>query len=248
MAEATFDSPIKEIEGEQVTLSTSASHTAIKPGFHECAVYCPSSWRMALSPKLLHVLYYNGTTYTDYVQYATDRLSTTHVPLDGMTTAHRVYLGTTEPVLGFYFDIGTNPNAATATLDVEYCSTAIDLDTEIVFTDVSGDSDGTKSPSTVTLAVDGAYVFTLPAIKNSHLGTYLAPTYSKCYWTRFTPSATLSAAVDLNEIVPIYKNVNYKFMKAGIEYQFSINTAKVGGIVHLATAGAPVLDIDWIKH
>jgi len=120
MAQAVFGSPIKKFYGEAVSLTTTAAHLAFMPGYHEVSTYCSSAWRMGLAPRLAKVVYYNGTTYTDYTTYATDRVSTTHVPLDGMLTSHALYLGTTEPTRGFYFDIGTGAQAEAATLDVEY--------------------------------------------------------------------------------------------------------------------------------
>lgn len=317
MASSVFGVPLLSIEGETKTLSTSAGYVAVKPNFHEVKMYCASQWRLALSPALMHAIYYNGTTYTEYVQSVTDRLSATHMPLDGMTTSHYVYLGTSEPVLGFYFDIGTGVQAEAATLDVEYCydgadasykkitgtvsaaltvgetvtgatsaatatvvysgadyivvksvsgtpvvgetfagatqnisaTTAITTnDTLAFFTDVAGDDDATDNPAGTTLAIDGAYVFTLPAVKSSRLGTLNVPLFSQCYWIRFTPSATLSDPTDINEIIPIYQNANYGYMEPGMEYQFSVSTPRCGGFVVLATAGTPALDISWVKH
>jgi hypothetical protein len=252
MAQAVFGSPILEVEGETKALSTTAGYIAVKPGFHEMKLYCASQWRLALSPALLHCLYYNGSTYTEYKTQATDRESTTHVPLDGMTTAHYLYLGFSEPALGVHITMGSNVNAADpTTLDVEYCSTAVALGATIAFTDVAGDSDGTNS-GTVTLAQTGVYTWTLPTPdttwKRSTLGTAAIPLYSNCYWIRFAPSATLSATVDLNEIIPVYRNANYSYQEPGVVEQFSFNTAKVGGLVVIAIAGTPTLDVTWIKH
>jgi len=253
MAEAVVGSPLLEVEGEQISLSTTADYLAIKPGFHEAKVYCPTEWRLALSPALLHCFYYTAAagTYTEYKNLVTDRDSTTHLPLDGMLTTDYLYLGFSQPALGVYFDIGTNAQAVTATLDVEYCSTAVAQGTSIVFTDVSGDSDGSASGG-ATLAVDGVYTWTLPTPdstwKRSTLGTHQAPIGSKCYWIRFAPSATLSDPTDIAEIIPIYQNTNYMYMEAGVVHEFSINTAKVGGFVFKATAGTPNLDVGWIKH
>ncbi len=305
---------ISAVEGETKALSSTAGYVATSPGFREIKLYCASAWRLALSPQLLHAVYYNGTTYTDYRTQATDRSSATHMPLDGMTTAHFVYLGFNEPPLGCYFDIGTNVQAEAATLDVEYCYdaatasywkvtgtisgaltvgetvtggtsgttatlvysgatyiivkvltggqfavgetisgatqtcsavTKIEVnDTAAFFTDVAGDSDGTTSGG-ATLAVDGVYTWTLPAIVPSTLGTLQIPRFSKCYWLRFAPSGTLSATVDINEIIPVYKNTNYAYMEGGQEYQFSLSG--VGGIVALVAAGTPTLNISWIK-
>ncbi len=213
-------------------------------------MYCVSQWRIAHSPKLLNVLYYTAatTTYTEYTAQATDKATTTHVPLDGMLATDYLYLGVTEPVLGFAFTIdGTNKNAEAATLDWEYCSTAVAPGATIAFTDVAGDSDGTDTTG-ATLNVSGAYTFTLPAVKRSTLGTAGTPLYGKCYWMRFKPSATLSATIDIQSIIPIYQNANYGYREPGIEYTWTINESKTGGYVLLATAGTPTLDITWLRH
>jgi len=124
--------------------------------------------------------------------------------------------------------------------------TAIDTnDTAAFFTDVAGGSDGTTSTGK-TLAQDGVYTWTLPAIVPSHLGTFQAPVYSKCYWIKFAPSATLAATLDINEIIPVYKNANYGYFEAGFEYNFTLSS-KVGGLVVAATAGTPTLNVTWIR-
>lgn len=253
MSKAVYGVPLQGGEGETVTLSTSAQYLALKPGFREVKMYCASQWRLALNPKLVHAVVYTAAGgYVEYVQSVIDRASTTHMPLDGLLAASGiVYLGTKEPVRGYYFDVGTNVNAETATLDVEYCSTAVALGVAIAFTDVASDTDGTDATGTstgATLGQDGAYTFTLPAVKESTLGTYATPLYSKCYWTRFKPSANLSAEVDINEIIPIYKNTNYMYMEPGQEYQFSIDLERTSGFAVLATAGTPTLDVSWINH
>jgi hypothetical protein len=157
-----------------------------------------------------------------------------------MGTTHYVYLATNEPVLGFYFGIGSNANAEAVTLDWEYCSTA--EPTAIAFTDVAGDSDGTDSIG-ATLAVDGAYTFTLPAIKRSSMNPY-----GTAYWYRFKPSAALSATVDINEIIPIYQNTNYGYMEAGEAVQMGINRATTSGFAIISPSGTPTLDISWLQY
>jgi len=250
MATAIFGSPLLAGEGETASLTTTASYLLVKPGFHEAKLYCASQWRLALSPALLHCLYYSASagTYTEYRTQATDRVSTTHVPLDAMAITDYVYLGFSDPALGIYVNVDTtNKNDNAATLDVEYCSTAVAQDVPIAFTDVAGDSDGTDVLGD-TLKQAGVYTWTLPtAWKRSTLGTYISPLYAKGWWIRFKPSAALSATVDLIDIIPVYKNANYLYMEPGIEYQFSVNVAKVSGFVLMGTATS-TLDVGWIKH
>lgn len=306
MATSVFDSLLREIEGETKALSTTAGFIAVKPEFHEVTLHCSSPWRLALTPKLIHVLMYDGTSYTDYTSEATDGSSSTHVPLDAMTTSETLYLGTSENTRGFWIDMGSNVQSTSSrTLDVEYykqftissaavsstktiittsaahgittgeivtiwgtdsyngtwttesaSASVFTIDTTFtktetglgkVFADVSTDVDGTNT-TTTTLSKDGLYYFVLPTNERSTLGTAAIPLYSNCYWIRITPSATLSTTVDINEIIPAYKNTNYKYMEAGIEYQISINTAMVGGLEVVSIAGTPTLDIGWIKH
>lgn len=251
MATATFGSPLLEVEGETASLTTTASYLLVKPTFHEVKLYSASQWRMALSPKLLHVLFYDtgAGTYTDYTTQATGRVSTTHVPLDAMPNDDYLYMGTSEPVLGYYFNMdGSNFNDNPATLDMEYSSTAVPG--VLAFTDVAGsDSDGTDVGGD-TLKQDGVYTWgTAPGTSwvRTTLGTKNAPLYTKCYWIRFKPSATLSATVDIVDLIPVYVNTNYMYMEAGVEYQFSINTAKVGAFLFLGTA-TQTLDVGWVKH
>lgn len=254
MATPVFGAPLDCVEGETKTLATSAGHLAVKPNFHEVKMYCASQWRLAISPALIGCYFYDTglATYTSYRTEATDRVSTTHVPLDAMPTDDYLYLGTPDQVLGFYFNIdSSNKNDNTATLDMEYCSTAIAPGVTLAFTDVGGsDSDGTDVGGD-TLKQDGVYTWgTSPgtAWKRSTLGTQNAQVGPKCYWIRFKPSATLSAAVDLIDIIPVYQNTNYGYMEPGVEYQWVINSTKCGGFVVLATAGTPTLDVTWLKH
>lgn len=210
-------------------------------------MYCASAWRMALCPRLAEVVYYSasGGTYTHYDAQGVDRNDATHVPLDAMAAADELYLGTTAPVRGFYFNVdATNKNDNAATLDWEYCS-AITAGVA-TFTDVAGDSDGTDAAGD-TLKQDGLYSFTLlteGTIKKGPI-TVLGP--SPLFWYRFGPSTALSATVDLIDIIPAADTVNYGYMEGGVPYQFSINTDKVGAFEfdHTATG---TLDITWIRH
>src|SRR5574343_2083971 len=195
MAVNIWDAPVQETYGDSVTLAAASAKTfrAVPPGYREVKLLCDTAWRLSLGPKLVHAIYYTAATgtYTDYVSSVTDGSSSTHMPLDKMLATDYVYLGTTAPVAGFYIDVGSSVNAAAATLDVEYCSTAMGSGATIAFTDVASDADGTDSAG-ATLAQDGAYTFTVPAVKRSRLGTYASPLFSKCYWIRFKPSGTLS--------------------------------------------------------
>lgn len=242
MAQAVFGSPIKGVYGETVSLTTAAAHLLYRPNYHEIKLYCASQWRMGLAPRLASVQYFNATTYTDYTSQALDRAAATHVPLDGMAATHYLYMGVVEPVRGFYFTIdGTNKNAAAATLDVEYCSAiAAGVGT---FTDVATDSDGTDTAG-ATLNTSGLYSFTLPAVVR---GVITALGSQLLYWYRFKPSGTLSATIDIVDIIPACEDTNYGYMEAGVEYQFSLNVAQ-NGAFEFDHASTGTLDVTWIRH
>lgn len=242
MATPVMSSPIKKLYGETVSLTTTASHLLYRPTYHEVMMYCASDWRMGLAPRLASVQYYNASTYTDYTTLAIDRSDATHVPLDGMLTTHYLYLGFTLPVRGFYINLdGTNFNDAVATLDMEYCSAiALGVGT---FTDVASDSDGTDVAGD-TLKQDGLYSFTLPAVTNGII-TVLGG--GNLFWYRFAPSATLSATVDLIDIIPACDTVNYAYMQGGSSYQFSLNLVQNGAFEFDHTA-SDTLNLSWVMH
>ena len=241
MSIGTFGSPIKKVKGETVSLTTTAAHLAVEKAYHEVMLYCSSAWRMALAPKIKAVFVYTAATATYSINYeptVTDR-TTSHMPLDAMLVADICYIGTTEPTRGFYIDLhATNLNANAASLDVEY-SSAYD-GTTITWTDVSTDSDGTLT-GTETLSTDGLYAFVLPATVECPVNGVTA------HWIRFKPSATLSATIDVQNIIPAADTVNYAYMEAGQSYQFSLNRAEVGAFEfdHTATG---TLDVSWILH
>jgi len=244
MATPTFGSPIKKVYGETVSLTTTASHLLYRPHYHEVMFYCASAWRMGIAPRLARVKYYlaSGTSYTDYTAQATDRDDTTHVPLDGMVATDYLYLGFTDKVRGFYINVdATNKNDNAATLDMEYCSS---ISSGVgTFTDVASDSDGTDSAGD-TLKQDGLYSFTLPAVVR---GAITALDGEPLYWYRFTPSATLSATVDLIDIIPACDTTNYGYMEGGTSYQFSLNVAQ-NGAFEFDHTGSDTLNITWIQH
>jgi len=302
---------LKKNYGETVAMTTTAAHSAVPRGYTEIKHYAASVYRMGFAPSLEKVFYFNGSTYIDYTDYARDKGSSTHVPLDGMTTAHYLYMGFSECPRGVYFDIGAAVQAEAATLDVEYCYDAStgkyqkitgtisgaltvgetvtgqtsgvtatlvysgatyivvknqsgdftmgeDIDgatqtcddiTAIAyetlgtgyFTDVASDTDGTTSGG-AALAVDGLYTWTLPASVVATVNKV-----SSLHWIRFTPSATLSATVDINEIIPACIDVNYGYYEAGIEYQYPIDTQYVGAIETDLAAGTATLNVTWIR-
>lgn len=241
MPSSTFSAPIKKLYGETASLTTTALHLLFRPHYDEVMMYCASAWRMGLAPRLARVKYYDASTYTDYTAQATDRDDTTHVPLDAMGTTHYLYLGFTGKVRGFYFNIdGANKNDNVATLDMEYCSSiSAGVGT---FTDVASDSDGTDTAGD-TLKQDGLYSFTLPAVVR---GSITALDNAPLYWYRFAPSATLSATVDLIDIVPACEDTNYAYMEGGTLYQFTPNTAQCGALEFDHT-GTATLNISWVK-
>ena len=248
MSTTTWDKALIAQEGETASLTTTVSYLAFKPGFDGVQLYSGSAWRLALAPALLQVLYYSASagTYTPYVTEATDRLTTTHVPLDGMATTDILYLGFSAPALGVYINMGSNVNAVDTELDVEYCSTANAVGATLAFTNVAGDSDGTDSSG--TLAQDGVYTWTLPtAWKRSTLGTQDVQIGHKCFWIRFSPVATLSATVDVLQIIPVYQNANYGYQEASTTYLFQVDRAKHSGFT-LKGSTSQTLNVTWLRH
>ena len=232
----TFGSPIKKVKGETVSLTTTAAHLAVEKAYHEVKMYCSSQWRMGLCPRIKAVFVYTAATTTYSINYeptVTDR-STSHMPLDAMLVADICYIGTTEPTRGFYIDLhATNLNANAASLDVEYWNGT-------AWTDVAGDSDGTLT-GTETLSADGLYAFTLPASIQYSVNGVTA------HWIRFKPSATLSATIDVQNIIPAADTTSYGYMEPGMEYQFSLNRNEVGAF-EFDHASTGTLDISWIMH
>ena len=304
---------VKRIYGDTLAMTTTAAHKAIPRGYTEIKHQAGSPYRLGLAPSLERVFYFNGTTYTDYTTQARDRDSATHVPLDGMTTAHYLYMGFSECPRGAYFDIGSNVQDEAATLDIEYgydtsdgtyikitgtvsgaftvgetvtggtsgatatlvygpagstyiivkspstsfltsdtitgasenisAITAIAAETKGTgyFADVTGDSDGTDSGGD-TLKVDGLYSWTLPtSIEATVNGA------SSLHWVRFKPSATLSATVDINEIIPACIDTNYGYFEAGVEYHYPLDIQRVGAIETDMDVGFDTLIITWVK-
>ncbi len=157
MAQAVFGSPIKKVYGETVSLTTTAAHLLYRPNYHEVMLYCASAWRMGIAPRLAQVLYYNASTYTNYTTQATDRVSTTHVPLDAMATTHYCYLGFTAPVRGWYANPVTNVNAETGVItgagDCQYLYDVSDA----TYRQITGTLSGALTVGeTVTQATSGA--------------------------------------------------------------------------------------------
>tara|TARA_Y100000310_G_C20701833_1_gene830681 strand:+ start:5206 stop:5802 length:597 start_codon:yes stop_codon:yes gene_type:complete len=198
---------------------------------------------MGIAPRLQTVRFGTATTATaNYTSQAIDRDDTTHVQLDGMTSSQYLYMGLTGKGRGFYFNMdGTNFNDVAATLDMEFAS-AISAGSP-TWTDVASDSDGTDS-SGDTLKQDGLYSFTLPAVVK---GIIPFLDTEPLFWYRFAPSTTLSATVDVIDLIPACDTTNYSYMEAGLAYQFALNLAQNGAFEFDHTA-TDTLNITWIQH
>jgi len=236
MATPVFDASIEKIYGDTLALSTTAQYLRFPHEYQRADLFCTGDFKLLLNPLIQSVLYYDASadSYTDYTDYSRDGDSSTHVPLDAMATTDILYLGFEDPVAGLYFDMGSNVNSNSATLDVEYYNGS--------WTDVSGDSDGTASGG-ATLAKDGAYTWTLP----TDWVTYTVSSVRELYWIRFKPSAQLSATVDVNEILTINQNTKYGYRFGNMLYSITINNQKVGALQVLAVQGTPTLYYEWQK-
>jgi len=243
MATPTFGSPLKKVYGEQASLTTTASHLLFRPNYHEVMCYCASRWRMGIAPRLANVQKWSATALiANYTAEATNRDDATHVALDAMGTTDILYLGFTDKVRGFYINVDdTNFNDNAAAAVVEYCS-AISAGVG-TFTSVASGTDGTDTAGD-TLKQDGLYSFTLPAVVR---GAITALDNTPLYWYRFKTTGTLSATVDLIDIIPACDTVNYAYMEAGTSYQFSLNVAQNGAFEFDHTS-SDTLDVSWIQH
>lgn len=213
MSVYTQGSPIKKLYGETASLTTTAAHLAFMPKYHEVSLYCASAWRLGIAPRLIHCLYYNGTTYTEYVQSVTDRSSSTHLPLDGMTTAHSLYLGFTEPVRGVYFDIGTNVQDEVAALDVEYSYDCADASYWKITGTITGaltvgetvtetTAADVATGVTATLVYSGATYIIVKAVSGGH------PTLATGYdWDGATQSCNNVTAIAKSDVIPFFTDV-----------------------------------------
>jgi len=259
MPTPTYNAPLIEVLGESaVTLSTSVpglvsarriinnTYADLNREFKAVKLYCASDWKFLTTPRIKVVWYYDtsATTYYNYTQKVINCDVSDHLPLDGMvhgTTGDYLYVGCVDTFLGLYFVVdSSNKNANTATLDVEYYNGSD-------WTDVTGDSDGTDSSgasSGATLEQSGNYVWTLPttwarvAVNGSE----------KLYYIRFKPSATLSAAVDIEGMVAINKGTSYGWVPGGQTESFTYQSDLVGGLQYLSVSGTPSLYITWIRY
>lgn len=229
-----------------LTLSaTVAGFVALEPGFKRAKLYCASPWKLLLCPALRVCAFKSGTTYTDYRASVTDKSDSTHMPLDGMTTAQTLYLATPTIMGGVYVDVGSNVNAeAGSALAVKFYNGS-------AFADVVGDSDLTAGGG-ITLTKDGLYSWTVPAsdpVTGSTLGLSGLPHLDEpLHWISIAPSITLTGeTVDINELIPMSRHETYMVMQGGQEYEIPIDPEQVGGIQVLSVSGGPALYIDWIK-
>jgi len=244
MAQAVFDSPVKEVKGEQVNCDvTNAAYCQLEPGFHEVILDCADEGlKLLLNPAIDCVLIYDGSAYTDYTPYSKDRSTGTHVPLDALNGAAGgiLYVGAPEMFGGVYFDIGTNIGNTAADMDWEYSSDAVN------FTDFSGEVDGTNGGGG-PFGTDGAITFNAvpSAWYKTSVGGYGG---GDLYWARCKTSAALNGTLDINEMFTVNKGTDYGYLKKAEDHRFSLNTQKVGALQMLTAANTGKVDISWIKH
>ena len=174
-------------------------------------------------------------TVGETVTGQTSGVTATHVYDDGST-----YI-IVKNMSGGRFVIGEDIDGAAQTCDD---ITAIDPVTPGTgyFTDVGTDSDGTLT-GTETLSQDGLYAFTLPAVTRGILTNLGGP----LYWYRFTPSATLSATIDVIDLIPACDTTDYGYMQGGSVYQVSLNS-EVNGAFEFDHTGTDTLNITWGRH
>ncbi len=249
MATPTYTVPIQDFYGEDaITLdSSTVGYINTLNGFRGAKVYCASSWKLHLTPRIHYVLFYDAgaDTYTDYTANALDKDDTTDVTLGAMIATDYLYIFTPDVISGLGIDMDASAvNATTATLDMEYYKST-------GWTNVSSDSDGTDSTGTetgATLEQDGIYTWTAPTDAVILPASAAVNNISGLYGIRFTPSATLTAATAINGLVAIHKNSAYSWVQAGDTETFTYDNDEVGGLQYLSVSGTPSLYITWLRY
>lgn len=158
-----------------------------------------------------------ATAPTDYSDNAQDGSTSTDVTLSSLNTlanGDALYIGAHVPFSGVVVDVdGANGDASVLT--VEYWNGS-------AWTNITA-TDGTASGG-ATFAIDGSVTWTVPSAwerggPRNGSGYELL---SNRYWTRWTVSAALDAAVTLNSMIGISRSTDYAELPFGTTYEKSI--------------------------
>ena len=248
MGTPVFQSPVKEVWGETAAITTTASRKALVLGYQAVQFYCTSDVQYLLNPRITHFIFYDQTavTYVDYASNVVDRVATTRAPADAMTSSDAIYVCCIDRITGFDADLGTK-NANASVLTVSYWNGTAWASTSA--------TDGTIAPAGTTLGVDGFITWVLPSAEAVVSGYTLGLTgfaeKTAMYWYKITVSATLSATVDILEVILINKGTAYgylpKITQEVTPHTISLNVDKVGAI-QLIAGGNVTGYLTWVKH
>ena len=243
MAKATYSVPVSEVYGESTALATTLAYGDIinvRKGFKGLQFYCAAEFKFLTTPRIAKVILYDHSAgiYSDLTSQAIDNNSATVVSLGTMTTSDQLWVGCVGTYLGLSINVST-VNAVTATFVETYWNGSVQTQLPDTI------SDGTISGG-VTLAQDGLYTWGLPGA-----GLWQPQSVNKSellYYTRFVPSAALTAGTSIEAIVAINKAANYGYFPAAMVHDFNYDEDLVGGLQFLAVSGTPTVYINHLVY
>ena len=219
-------------------LSTTATYIQLPTGSYHCYL-TPRNFSTAVVAKFsfnpyLVVLKTTDamvTAPTDYSLYAQDADASTDVDVGSLSTLANgdfLLVGSYLPFRGVYVDVDAANTQGTATTSVYYAASG-------VWTDSSA-TDGTNS--TMTFAVDGLVVWTVPSGWTPTTLKALYPhtpdskyTNLNYYWTRWSVSAALAdTTITFNSMVSANRSTTYAELVSGQTFEERITTGVVGGV------------------
>jgi hypothetical protein len=236
MAEGTIRD-YGRVEGESIVLGTSLLSTYVlaKPPWAEfCEITMTANGlKFVLCPRIRKSWFFNGSTYSDVTATLEDNDLATHVGLDAMATSAFIYLGADVLFRGVNIRLdGSNFNDIASVMTGEYWNGSAWADLSV--------TDGTDS-SGDTLKQSGLVTWTVPT-------TWAATAVNSVtlnYWMRISVSVILSATVDLEEAMLLYRNANYGEHNGTSPVPIAWNSDQVGGVELLATASTPTAHVKY---
>lgn len=245
MATSTYSSPVSEVFGNSVDTATSLATGDIlnvRSGFRGLQLYCSSAFKFLTTPRIDKVWLYDisADVWSDFTSAVLDNLTTTGANLGTMATTDVFYVGCVDTYLGLDVTMGSPVNAVVATFTEEYWNG--DVWTQLPDTI----SDGTLNGGNKTLAQTGIYTWGIPGAglwKPSQVNgsEYL-------YYTRYYPSAALTAGTTITGLVSVNKGTSYIYLPGGMTHEFNYDENIVGGLQFLAVAGTPTVYANWIRY
>ena len=239
MAKSIYSAPVSDVYGESTALATTLAYgdiLQVRKGFKGLQFYCAAAFKFLTTPRIAKIVLYDASedVYHDITANGVDADTSTTFNLGTMTTTDILYVGAVDTYLGLSIDV-TSVNANTATFDEEYSSPGgwTDLPATI--------SDGTISGGK-TLAQDGVYTWGLP----SNWTPAQVNGSEFLYYTRFIPSATLTAGTSIARLTTINKGTNYVYFPAGMTQELNYDEDRVGGLQFLAASGTPTVYVNHI--